>query len=230
MQKKGKSYCRASSHRLTQALILASSILSCPLLSAGTMGPLHSSGSSWSVLGSMGYTNYQGMYQKDGQTALGRFALAHTLGQLSALSLGVELGVQSGNTMRYVPSAATIDTLGGEPGLPIQTTIKPMLDVLLTTKTSLSSTTPLDVLVSAGLAYRRWQFNDRNSISDKAQAAPEVQMGLSYSLNERSRINVVYQGVFSGAPKFRFNPDNDSGSVSTIPAQHGVLLGVSVAL
>lgn len=197
---------------------------------SGTMGSIHKDQGPWSVLGSMGYTNYQSMYHDDGQTALGRFAIQRMIGRFNAQSLGVELGVQSGNTMRYVPLASTINTLGGDPGLPIQTTIKPMMDVLLTTKTALSNTIPLNLLMNAGIAYRRWQFNDRDSISDKVGIAPEIQAGFSYPVSEYSTVNLTYQGVFSGTPKFRFNPDNDSGSVSNMPTQHGILLGLSVAL
>lgn len=126
--------------------------------------------------------------------------------------------------MRYFPSQAAVDALGG---LPIQTTVKPILDLLATLKSNSFGTTPIFAQFKGGIAYRRWQFNDRDSINDKSQIAGEVQAGLGYAISERARLSLSYQGIFGSTPEFRFDPDSATGRVSNIPIQNGVLFGLT---
>lgn len=204
--------------------------LACMPLSAiaGSMGAVAAPVSHpWSVTSSLGYTVYQDMYRSDGQTALGRLAIGRDAYTGRVLIWGLEVGVQSGNTMRYYPSQAAIDALGG---LPIQTTVKPMLDVLATLKTASFGVIPVFVQLKGGAAYRRWQFNDRDSIHDKSQIAGEVQAGLGYAVSERSSVSVSYQGVFGRNPDFRFNADSATARVSNISVQNGVLLALTLTV
>ncbi|KTD72569.1 hypothetical protein [Legionella tucsonensis] len=190
----------------------------------GTGGPVSH---PWSLTGSLGYTVYEDMYRGDGQTAVGRFAIGRDVYTGHSLTWGLEMGVQNGNTMRYFPSQAAVDALGG---LPIQTTVKPMLDLLATLKSNSFGTTPVFAQLKGGIAYRRWQFNDRDSINDKSQIAGEVQAGLGCAISERASLSLSYQGVFGSNPDFRFNADSATGRVSNIPIQNGVLLGLMVAV
>ncbi|WP_133129027.1 hypothetical protein [Legionella nagasakiensis] len=195
---------------------------------AGSMGDVDVPVSHpWSVTGSLGYTVYEDMYRDDGQTALGRFAIGRDVYTGNSLTWGFEVGVQSGNTMRYFPSFEAIDALGG---LPIQTTVKPMFDALVTLKTASFGTTPIFAQLKGGIAYRHWQFNDRDSINDKSQIAGEVQAGLGCSISERASLSLSYQGIFGSNPDFRFNADSATGRVSNIPVQNGVLLGLTVTV
>src|SRR5579862_1725761 len=73
----------------------------------------------WSVIGGLGYTSYNDSYSGDGQTPLGRFAIARDIGNYNPFHFGLELGVQSGNQMRLDISENTLDRLGG---LPVQVT------------------------------------------------------------------------------------------------------------
>lgn len=193
---------------------------------AGGVGEVPAS-HPWSVTGSLGYTVYEDMFRDDGQTALGRFGIGRDVYVGNSLSWGVEVGVQSGNTMRYYPSREAIEALGG---LPIQTMVKPMLDALVTLKTTSFGATPIFGQLKGGIAYRRWQFNDRDSINDKSQIAGEVQAGLGYAISEQFNLSLSYQGVFGSNPDFRLNADKDTGQVSHIPAQHGMLLGLTVTV
>ncbi|MCC5791111.1 MAG: hypothetical protein JJT82_00675 [Legionellaceae bacterium] len=192
---------------------------------SGTMGPTLGITSPWSVTGSLGYTVYNNMYRGDGQTALGRFAIGRDVHVGHAMIWGLEVGVQNGNTMRYYPSRAAVDALGG---LPMQTTAKPMLDLLATLKTTAIGASPIFAQLKGGIAYRRWQFNDRNTINDPSQIAGEVQAGFGYSISQRASLSLSYQGVFGRNPRFRLNVDNATGRVSHIPVQNGVLLGLTV--
>ena len=225
MQKKN-----AFLHALISQLSTAAFIASCVLpqqATAGTMGPILEITHPWSVTGSLGYTVYEDMYRADGQTALGRFAIGRDVYTGHVVTWGLEVGVQNGNTMRYFPSLAAIDALGG---LPIQTTVKPTLDVLATLKTNSFGTTPIFAQFKGGIAYRRWQFNDRDSINDKSQIAGEVQVGLGYAISERASLGLSYQGIFGGNPDFHFNADSATGRASNIPVQNGVLLGLTVTV
>ncbi|ETO93296.1 hypothetical protein [Legionella oakridgensis] len=220
-----------STFRLKSASIgFISLTLACMTLPAiaGNMGNVNlPAAHPWSVTGSLGYTVYEDMYRSDGQTAVGRFAIGHEIYTSHFLQWGFEIGVQNGNTMRYFPSQAAIDALGG---LPIQTTVKPMLDLLATVKTASFGTTPVFGVLKGGIAYRHWQFNDRDSINDKSLIAGELQAGLGYAISERTSLSLSYQGIYGGNPDFRYNADNAIARVSNIPMQNGVLLGLTVAL
>lgn len=204
---------------------------------AGTMGPINNSEyHHWSVIGSLGYTWYEGAYQggidadplaqnaiDDGQTALGRLAIARTLFDYSGLHFGAELGVQSGNTFRLGIPQATMDPIGGI--LP-QATIKPMLD-LLGTLSYQPDNLPAFGLVKLGVAYRRMQINDRVTFNDLSQAAFEVQAGIGMNISDRVNLSLNYQGVFNGNTTYTVNTVLGTGQVSNIPNQNGLLLSLA---
>ncbi|CEK11607.1 hypothetical protein [Legionella hackeliae] len=226
MQKKENDFGLYPCNQFIKAVLIASCFLSHQSI-ASTMGPTLEISHPWSVTGSIGYTVYEDMFRADGETALGRFAIGRDVYTGNSLTWGLELGVQSGNTMRYFPSPAAIDGLGG---LPIQTTVKPMLDALVTIKTASFDTIPIFFSLKGGIAYRRWQFNDRDSINDKSQIAGEVQAGVGGFISERVNLSLSYQGIFGSNPDFRFNADSATGRVSNIPVQNGVLLGLTVTV
>ncbi|KTC96813.1 hypothetical protein [Legionella feeleii] len=209
-------------------LLIAGSLISMSSL-AGGMNEVVMSGKRelkpWSITGSLGYTDYQNMYKADGQTGIGRFALGRDLLIYKQWIVGLEIGIQNGNDMRLGVSQATLDELGG---LPIQSTVKPVLDVLATLEVPLWNTSALSGQLKGGVAYRRWQFNNRVSINDKSQLAGEVQAGLGYSISECTSLSLLYQGIFGSNPDFRVNALQQTGQVANIPVQHGVLLGFSV--
>lgn len=209
---------------------------------AGTMGnaQIHEPG-PWSVIGGIGYTNYERAYDGgpyadptaqhaigDGQTAMGRFAIARNIGMYRFVNLGLELGVQSGNTMRLGVPQATLDLMGG---LPVQLDIKPMLDLLVTAQTQpLLDNTPAFGVIKAGVAWRRMQINERVTVNDISQAAFEVQAGLGMNISDRASLSLVYQGVFNASSNFTVNPSLGVGHISNIPNQNGVLLNLSYTL
>lgn len=194
---------------------------------AGTMGsisPPPAPAGLWGVTGSIGYTHYENMYRGDGNTALGRFALERQLYAGNTLRWGLELGVQSGNSMRVAANQVDTDALGG---LPIQSTVKPMLDLLVTLKTTPFLIDSIYAQVKGGAAYRRWQFENRDSINDLTQFAGEVQAGLGVPVSANFDLSLSYQGVYGGNPNLVVNALNQTAHVSTIPIQHGVLLGLT---
>jgi hypothetical protein len=205
---------------------------------AGTMGAVAPAEyHPWSVIGSLGYTWFDSAYNRgpgsdpsaqaaigDGQTALGRFAIAREFGSFQTVHLGAEIGVQNGNTMRLAVPQATLDQLGG---LPIQTTVKPMLDLLATASYQPYETTPVFGLVKLGVAYRRMQINDRVTVNDLSQAAFEVQAGLGMAISDRANLSLNYQGVFNGNTTYTVNTTQFTGHISNIPNQNGLLLSLA---
>lgn len=178
----------------------------------------------WSIIASLGYTYFENGYQNDGQTVLGRLAIDKELYHSIQIAIGAELGVQNGNTMRLTTSNGAIDTLGG---LPIQTTIKPILDLLVTVKTEPFIKLPAFGLVKGGVAYRQWQLNDRTSVNNIQNIAGEVQAGLGMTLNQQASLSLLYQGIYGGNPNFQTNAIKSTGHLNNIPIQQGILFSLS---
>ncbi|MDI9819832.1 MULTISPECIES: hypothetical protein [unclassified Legionella] len=206
------------------------SILACVLsfnALAGTYLPAISfeenQGNRWSIIASLGYGQYQQVYSDDGKTALGRLAVSAELLSTSQTAIGLEVGVQNGNHMRLALPFGTLGTLGGV----VRTTVKPMLDFLVTANTAPINESLLYTQFKGGIAYRQWQM-DTVLISNKTELAGEVQAGFGYPLTEITSLNLLYQGVFGGTPRFRQGWLTDNAHISNIPVQHGVLLGFSV--
>jgi len=200
-----------------------------PTTQARQRTPVASSAASsarlWSFTGSLGFTDYAHMYQSDGQTILGRFDIGRTLFARDQSTFGLEVGVQNGNDMRLSVPQSTLDELGG---LPIQSTVKPMVDLLLVMQNNLVFMSPFFTQLKAGIAYRSWEFADRNSVNDPFHVAAEIQAGLGYHINDRASLNLLYQGIFGGNPSFTANAAAGTGHVENIPIQNGLLLGLSL--
>lgn len=180
-------------------------------------------GNRWSIIASLGYSNYQHMYRSEGQTAIGRLAFAAELLTASQANFGLEMGVQTGNRMHFALPQNPLATLG----CAVRTTMRPMLDLLITANATPLTESLLFTQLKGGITYRNWQI-DSYRISNKSEIAGEVQAGLGYPLTEITNLNLLYQGVFGGNPKLRVNPFTDTGFMSSLPIQHGVLLGFSI--
>ncbi|MCC5014869.1 MULTISPECIES: DUF3187 family protein [Legionella] len=177
----------------------------------------------WSVTASTGYTEYQNMYHNDGHSVVARMAVAAELLATTQSSFGIEFGVQNGRSMRLGIPHGTLDVLGGV----VRTTVKPMLDLLITANSNPVTESLLYTQVKGGIAYRRWQIASY-LIDNKSELAGEVQAGFGYPITEVTSLNLLYQGVFGAAPKIRANPSMESWRLSNIPVQHGLLLGFSI--
>ncbi|MCX7116323.1 MAG: hypothetical protein NTW94_00105 [Legionellales bacterium] len=204
---------------------------------AGTMGPVAEEYRPWSVVGSLGYTWYDNLYSGgatadpsaqaaigDGQTALGRFAIARDFGAFKTVRFGVEVGVQNGNTARLNIPQLTIDDLGG---LLPQVTVKPMLDLLATASWQPVESIPVFGLIKPGIAYRRMQVNDRVTFNDLSEVAFELQAGLGVHISDRASLSLNYQGIFGGNTTYTLNTTAFTGHISNIPMQNGLLLSLS---
>lgn len=187
----------------------------------------------WIFTGGLGYARFDNAYKSDGDTALGRLAIGKEFYQSdelafgSEMSLGLEVGIQSGNNMRMDVPQPILDILGS---LPIQSTIKPAIDALVTLRTNTLQNAPIFTQLKAGIAYRQWQFEDRDSIDTLSEVAPELQVGLGYLINERAFATLVFQEIFGGNPDFTVNATNLTGKVYNIPSQSALILGISFTI
>lgn len=186
----------------------------------------------WIFSGSVGYGLFLDMYKNDGQTALGRLSVGKEVFKSdemafgSEISLGLELGVQTGNSMRPGNEQPTLDLFG----LPIQSTLKPTIDFLATLRTNTLENVPLFMQLKAGVAYRHWQFETFESINSISKIAPELQLGVGYLISDMAFITFSYQGIFGGNPDFSVNTTQITGTVINIPSQNALLVGFSLTL
>lgn len=177
----------------------------------------------WHISASLGMQSTEYVFDAHRTTAVGRLAFQY----MPIEHIGLELGVQSGNTMRFIADEETVYSLGG---VGIEGTIKPMIDVLVAAKTPLlSPSIPLFASVKAGIAYRQLQM-DRESLNELEQWKPELQAGLGYQVNQRLNMNVMYQYIAGARPKIQSHAETDSGHISNIPNQRAVFLELTYAL
>ncbi len=180
----------------------------------------------WTISASLGYADFQDVHRGDHQTALGRFALGRDFVQKGPVLFGLEIGLQSGNQMRLKMTEEEIEAVGG---LLVLSTLKPMLDGLITARITPELTAPLFIQIKGGGAYRRWQM-DRDTINDISQLAGELIAGLGYAITPTANISLSYQGIFGASPKVTIDLESGSGSVKNIPVQQAILLGINLMI
>jgi hypothetical protein len=209
-------------------LVLFITLLTCSVsASANSFSNTDPSLLPWSLEMGLGYTHIQDMYKSDGNTPIGRFGIAKELINYSVFHGGVELGIQSGNSSRPSVPQNILDQLGG---LQIDSTIKPMLDLLLTARLYPSCDSSFFGLLKLGAAYRMWQFT-RTTVSDIREIDPELQIGVGMDMNQLFRMSLAYQRIFGENAKFNMScPTCTTRIWGGIPSQNSVILGVTVLL
>lgn len=191
---------------------------------AGTMGDVNTAALSPFSLGAFGgYGVIDGSYGQDGNFSQARLAGGYDFYTFKNVLIGVELGVQSGNTMRLEASADIINTTGG---LPIQVVSKPFVDLLVSTSTSFSANSSLSLILKGGIAYRQLQLQDRSSGSDTLNKVNgEFQAGLGYAITNHARVNAIYQAIYNtNNAGIGINSVEDV-TLSQIPTQQAGFLG-----
>lgn len=171
-----------------------------------------------------GYGQIKNAYRKDGNTGIGRFNLGLQLYQFRALAVGVEAGIQSGNTMRMATNPQLLELIGG---LQPQASVKPIIDALATLRGNFGPTLPFDYRLKGGIAYRQLQFENRTSSKDTlSKVNGEFQAGLGYNLTPNLALTAMYQGIYSSNnAKMRQDVLGDL-IITRIPTQQAGLLGV----
>ena len=193
---------------------------------------------SWSILGSLGYTFYEAAYSGtpqnyaptsaigDGETALGRFAIARSFWTYDKLNFGLETGIQSGNQFRLNISQPIVENFGG---LLPQITIKPQLDLLATMHYQPQQFIFMGIL-KLGVAWRRMQIDDRNTLNDLSQAGFEAQLGAGCDITPSANLSLNYQFIYNGQANFTYDSQQQIGHISNIPNQNGILLSLAYTI
>lgn len=197
---------------------------SLPVVAATTDHTQLSNDSPFYVGAYGGYGSVSGGYQQDGNFAQGRFVMGLHTPVYQQLIVGTELGFQSGNDMRLEASSAVIDTAGG---LPIQATLKPVVDLLLTVKGQFKPESSVFYVVKGGIAYRQLQLENRTSSRDSlSKVNGELQIGLGYSITPQMMVTAFYQGIYGSSNADVGLDTNEDVTISSIPTQQAVFLGV----
>jgi hypothetical protein len=185
----------------------------------------------WLISASMGYAHYKDVFSHDSNAFVGRAAIGINPIHLAwrKLAIGLEAGIQSGNSMHINVSQEDLNKMGGGP---YSSTMKPMVDLLGTLRVSLNESDTLSFILKGGAACRQWTF-ESDEISSKTQISPELQVGLGVNITPRIKLVAYYQGVYSGNANLTvkaMSEYKDDGSVQNTPTQHGGFLGVEIAL
>ncbi|TAL66484.1 MAG: hypothetical protein EPN84_00265 [Legionella sp.] len=177
----------------------------------------------WSVSGSVGGGKYP---HPSNSSPLGRLALGNDLFLTGDYLLGLELGVQSSPKVTLdIP----VETLTVLQWLPIQASLGPMLDLLITAKSDPLAGSNFFAQLKGGVAYRYWQAH-KEPINDYSQITGEIQAGLGYPITTLATLNLLYQGVFGNDPNPLINSETKTIHVSNIPTLHAVLFGFTINL
>ena len=179
--------------------------------------------SHWTMEAAFGMAHYANVDANDGQTAVGRLSMGYANPVLPYGQISVEVGIQSGNSMRLVLPKESIYELGG---IPIDATMKPMLDILAGFKTEPLADLPFSVWGKGGIAYRSMRL-DRESVPGLKGFSPEFQTGISYAINEKTGINIGYQYISGNKPELTVNPLTETGILCNMPSAQALLLGFS---
>lgn len=180
----------------------------------------------WSLEIGLGYGKYQNMIASDGKTVLSRIGFGKEFFSYKIFHMGMEVGVQTGDNARLSIPESTQILLGG---LPVDTVIKPMLDMLIKGKLSLPKYTSIYSQVKAGVIWRQWQFT-RSSVNDLSKIDPELQVGIGWDINRIASLSLSYQHIFGGHPNFQVLSNDCEARVSAIPNENSVILGLSIYL
>lgn len=190
---------------------------------AGEMGPVNSIpyfySSPWSVTPALGYI----FYEQNNQSPVGRFAVDYRWHTTNLAEFGLELGVQNGQNLKLTDPRITC---GG--ALPVQSTLSPALDLLITlTVLKIPETIPVHFIAKVGIAYQRMSFNDRTDVFDYTRVSPELQIGLSHPITERASVELLYQGIYGSKPNLRYNAFENSLRGSGTLNQQGLLFALN---
>lgn len=193
---------------------------------AGTMGNLglNPAVSPFYIGAYGGYGSISGSYGNDGNFAQGRLALGVHANTYKNWLFGVEVGVQSGNTMRLNTRLNVIDDAGG---LLVQSTLKPLVDFLATVHGRFQPDSPLSYILKGGIAYRQLDLNDRSSSQDSlSKVNGEFQAGLGYNLTPHVMLSAFYQGIYSNNNVGAALNSVGDVTIANIPTQQAGFLGV----
>jgi len=172
-----------------------------------------------------GYSFMQGAYSQDGQTPFQRIELGVKVNDFHQVAVGLEMGVQTGNNLRLTASSAVINAAGG---LPLQATLKPTVDALVSFSAKLNPELPIYGVLKGGIAYRQLSLQNRTSQRDSVRKVDgELQAGFAFSMSEHATFSMLYQGIYGGSDAGTALSSTNDVMLKRVPTQHGVVAGLA---
>lgn len=201
-------------------LVIAGLVLSLPF-TANAMDNKYHTLPSFYLGAYQGYGTVNNMLHNDGQGAIGRLVFGVDVYTWNLVTLSLELGLQNGITMRHAPAYHDPDA---DVDLPIQTTLNPVDDLLLSVRFPVGCQ-GFSGILKGGIAYRQLRFNEGDYVNSLNQISGEFQAGVGYDLTSHVRAVVYYQGIYANG-SVSYN-QNSTGyvHVSNIPTQQAGFLG-----
>ncbi len=177
------------------------------------------------TLATVGYGKLQGTIHGDGDFTQARLAfgvtrkIAKIYSKLDS-AIGLEFGVQNGNEQRLF---ADDDIIADAGGLPLQTTLKPMFDIMAVLEIPFYSSY---LMLKGGIVYRQLAFEDRSSSQDHLdQVNGKFEVGLGYNVTPYVSLVAFYQGIYNAANNATVNLNAEQDlTISSIPTQQGWIL------
>jgi hypothetical protein len=197
-------------------------------LFAGGMGVEPATNVSQFYLGLYGgYGHINGSYKSDGNYAQGRVAFGAAFKQLSNNTVGFELGLQSGNSMRLNGN----QIFNGVPAVIPLANLKPIIDGLITIKGKFQQGQDMFYMVKGGIAYRQYHLEDRTSSHDTLnEIAPELQIGLGKTITPNLAATIFYQGIYSNSSTGIGRDAFGDTTIQHIPTQQAGFIGIEYTL
>ena len=173
-----------------------------------------------------GYGSFSSMRNSTGDTAVGRLAIGSLFKFRQDISLGGELGVQSGKRMDLGSYSVAPFFAGVINPLPVYLTINPVIDILGIFKYHFAL--PFFAQVKAGGVYMKAML-DGADLQGTSQWNTELQAGVGYDVTSNTRLVLDYQRFFGSTPTLKYtNPAAGTATLSRMPTWQGGLISIEV--
>lgn len=173
-----------------------------------------------------GYGFFQHAFKNDGGAGIVRVALGANTSfsrKSNNLLLGSEIGMQTGHSMRInMGSAADVFTT------PVAINITPPIDFLLTIKYH-CQTRPIFLQAKGGAAYLKAIVQNTNTIPNKTEIRPEIQLGAGVDLSKKTRLLFSYQRIFGRSVTLKnVSPTVGTAQLSGLPTLQAGFVGIEI--
>jgi hypothetical protein len=170
-----------------------------------------------------GYGVFQDVFPQDATSGVLRFSLGTQIPIKKNLTVGVEIGTQTGNRMR-LNDANAIPAVGTAP---VFLTVKPVVDALGTVTWHFNKSA-LFLDIKGGVFYAQGMV-DSLTIPNRNQVSPEIMAGLGIHLTPRVSTVVYYQRVFSGQVRLtQVDVSTGEANLSQLPTLQAGFIGLKM--
>lgn len=186
-------------------------VLSCFFLLSSFYSSLSWGSMPWLFNTNLGYGKFMAVADEDSSSII-RVALGKYLTQ----AIGAEFGVETGKTMILQPHFPN-----NPDDVRLTGTVNTFLDLLGTYTIPVIS--KFQAIVKAGVAYRTIDFSHQE-LKEITKVDPEIQVGVSYAINDTSSVGITYQAIFGK----KIQIENPTDIPQGVPSEQVIFLGLSM--